>query len=464
MDADKSLRLFVENKESIMKMKGLTSLVLTGILVVASCQANDKKLSIALSLIEDSLDEGGKIVVAVTMRNDSNTRIHLLPRLYFGVIPINHSGSMTGWWRKDANRIRLNPGDKYEENITLNDLEWRDFRSMYLSSLPPPKRFTEVITKGEYRISCSYNDYEGKEKDEGPTVYRSNTINIKVESDVGGKIAKCLSVLRNQNAPREEVSEAFHMLRIWRTKEAIDQISTRLLEDKEDEIRLLAAHALSLIHEPEAIPCLLQALKDTNRRVRESCRATLRSLTGAEFFSGPLGTNYEKWNKWWEETGKRQLSMPWGEPENGLSFKIATRKEVYTVGEKVWINCMFKNVGGKKIRIPLIHDMIEPINVETLYFDFVVKEKSRGALTTLKPEAQWEEGLGSHYGANYSHMRVVQLLLNKWKVKTKEGFISLSELPGVYTIYAIYKPKTNNPKVWTGTLTSSTITLTIVEQ
>ncbi len=440
-----------------MKLKGLTGLVLTGILVVASCQANDKKLSIALSLKENSLDQGGKIVVRATIFNGSNKRINLSPYLRFDVIPINHSGIMTGSWRKGDNRITLNPGEGYEENIILNDLKCMDFRYMHLSHLPPPKRFTEVITKGEYQISCCYNDYEGKEKNEGPTVYRSNTINIKVESDVGGKIAKCLSVLRNQNAPREEVSEAFYMLRIWRTKEAIDEICTRLLEDKEDEIRLMAAHALSLIHEPEAIPCLLQALKDTNRRVRESCRATLRSLTGAESFSGHLGTNYEKWNKWWEETGKRQLSMPWGEPENGLSFKITTNKEVYIVGEKVWINCMLKNVGAPQIRIPLIHP-------KTLYFDFVVKEKSRGALTTLKPEAQWEEGVGSHYGANYSHMRVVQLLLNKWRVKTKEGFISLSELPGVYTIYAIYKPKTNNPKVWTGTLTSSTIMLTIVEQ
>lgn len=442
----------------------LFGIVAIGILSIASCQANEKKLSVVLSLIENSLDDGGKIVVGVTIINDSDKRVSFSPYLQFGVLPINHLSIMMGWWRKDDNRITLNPGDKYEENISLNDVKWRDFRSLHSSSWPPPKRFTEVITKGEYQISCSYNDYEGKEKDEGPTVYRSNTIKIKVESDVGGKIAKYLSVLRNENASRDEVSEAFYMFRIWRTKEAIDEIGTRLLEDRDDEIRLMAAHALSLIHEPEAIPCLLQGLKDANRRVRESCRATLRSLTGAESFSGHFGTNYEKWSKWWEETGKRQISMPWGEPVKGLSFKITTNKEVYTAGEKIWINCMLKNVGAKYIHIPLIHARIEPINDETLYFDFVVKEKSRGVLTIIKPEAHWEEGLGSHYGAAYSHMHVIQLLLNKWRAKTKEGSRSLSELPGVYTIYAIYKPKTNNPEVWTGTLTSNTITLTIAEQ
>jgi HEAT repeat protein len=78
---------------------------------------------------------------------------------------------------------------------------------------------------------------------------------------------------------------------------------TRYLADEDRELRLAAATAMGQKRNKDAVPLLIQALKDRDSAVVTVAHLSLKSLTGQKFDKHP-----EPWEAWWKANG--------GEPES----------------------------------------------------------------------------------------------------------------------------------------------------
>ena len=78
------------------------------------------------------------------------------------------------------------------------------------------------------------------------------------------------------------------------------QYHIKNLNDKDPAIRENSAEMLGIVNAPEAVPYLIEALKDRHIMVQYKAHGALNKITGKN-----LGyKNYPEWRKWWEEEGK----------------------------------------------------------------------------------------------------------------------------------------------------------------
>jgi len=70
----------------------------------------------------------------------------------------------------------------------------------------------------------------------------------------------------------------------------------RLLKDKDLWVRCYAAGGLKFINDPRAVPALIEALRDSDQRARDSARAALVGITGQR-----LGPDPARWRAWWKQ-------------------------------------------------------------------------------------------------------------------------------------------------------------------
>jgi HEAT repeat protein len=66
------------------------------------------------------------------------------------------------------------------------------------------------------------------------------------------------------------------------------------LEDKDQEVRHVAASALGELRNQRAVDPLIMALKDRSHYVRASAAKALKKITRKDF-----GQDMEKWQQWW---------------------------------------------------------------------------------------------------------------------------------------------------------------------
>ena len=82
-------------------------------------------------------------------------------------------------------------------------------------------------------------------------------------------------------------------------KRAVEPLISAL-KDKAGRVREAAAKALGEIKDPRAVEPLISALKDEDKDVRRAAKEALEKITGMDF-----GTDYEKWNNWWQENKEK---------------------------------------------------------------------------------------------------------------------------------------------------------------
>jgi hypothetical protein len=124
--------------------------------------------------------------------------------------------------------------------------------------------------------------------------------------ETGGMVSAVLKRLRDSQM--DVRNEALIVLRRMKSKETLSSIITISLKDDHPHVRQSAAITLSVFGEEgeEAIPSLVEALRDADTKVVEAAWVALRQITGNEF-----DRTYERWRDWYTlEEAKYEYICP----------------------------------------------------------------------------------------------------------------------------------------------------------
>jgi len=375
----------------------------------------------------------------------------------FQLLPLTHLCQASGIWRDPAWQGIIRPRETVEVSVNLAELKWSTSQDALSSRWCAPSRtLRDVVSRGRYRLNCCVAS--PPDPISGQTCFHldSSCVEFAIAGDLGNKIARIKEILGDSTASRAEVHPALYEARRWRAVEATPEICARLLQDPEEETRFMCAWVLTSMDDVASIPHLIEGLNDPSKKVREKCLVAIQHRA-VEY----AGEDFTSWKRWWMASGEHQSRLPWGKPAGNLQIKISSSKTHYRVREPVWLNVMFRIAENPQVLAPAVECSDQRANGEALYFTFTVKGQTGREFAVVNPTVCKERCQWTHFGVSFTHMHRCRILLNKWKMKTLDGVVDLTEWPGVYTVKAVFSPRSPDPKVWRGTAMSNPLTITV---